>query len=145
MQGDTVVVGAFGEPSGAFYPGAAYVFVRSGATWSQQAHLTASTPVANESFGYAVAVSDDTFVVGAQGQGANQGAAYVFVRSGATWSQQDNLKPASTPGGLNRFGNSVAVLGDTIVIGAREESGGEERSGAVYVFVRSDTDRKSVV
>jgi hypothetical protein len=116
ISGDTVVVGAPTEDSNATgvngnqgdnnaaSSGAAYVFVRNGTTWSQQAYLKASNTGAGDLFGRAVAISGDTIVVGANGedsdgtgvngnrQGNNSssssGAAYVFVRNGTTWSQQ---------------------------------------------------------
>src|SRR5204863_50002 len=119
ISGDTVVVGAWGEDNAATgvnsavtdctaaQAGAAYVFVRSGAAWSQQAYLKASNTDAADNFGLSVAVSGDTAVVGALGEASaatgvngNQadnttafaGAAYVFTRSGTTWSQQAYLK-----------------------------------------------------
>ena len=112
--------------------GAAYVFVRSGGTWSQQAYLKASNTGAGDWFGYSVAVSGDTVVVGADaedssatgvnGNGGDNsaldaGAAYVFVRSGGTWFQQASLKASNTGAG-DRFGWSVALSGDTVVVGA---------------------------
>jgi hypothetical protein len=172
ISGDTVVVGAGNEDSAATGvngnqsdnsagdSGAAYVFVRSGTTWSQQAYLKASNTGANDYFGYSAAVSGDTVVVGAQQEGSattgvngnqsdnsasNSGAAYVFVRSGATWSQQAYLK-ASNTGANDSFGVSVAVSGDTVVAGARFEdsnatgvSGNQSdnsasNSGAAYIF-----------
>ena len=123
VSGDTVVVGALWEDSSATGvngnqsdnsaadAGAAYVFVRSGTTWSQQAYLKASNTGAGDYFGCSVAVSGDTVVVGAYGEDSsatgvngNQsdnsatdaGAAYVFVRSGTTWSQQAYLKASNT-------------------------------------------------
>src|SRR5205085_3537092 len=118
--------------------GAAYVFVRHGTSWSQQAYLKASNAEGasryyGDSFGSSVAVSADTIVVGALLEASNAtgvngdqsdnsmfyaGAAYVFVRSGETWSQQAYLKASNT--GHDLFGRSVAVSGDTIVIGAEE-------------------------
>ena len=111
VSGDTVVVGATGEDGSAMgvdgtvnelaaAAGAAYVFVRSGTNWSQQAYLKASEVTANDQFGRSVAVSGDTVVVGATGEdgsamGVNgtvneladaAGAAYVFARSGTYWS-----------------------------------------------------------
>jgi len=175
ISGDTVVVGAHRESSNAtgvngnqtdnsaMFSGAAYVFVRSAGVWSQQAYLKASNTGAIDEFGYSVAVSGDTVVIGAlfedsdaTGVNANQannnafssGAAYVFVRSGGVWSQQAYLK-ASNTGADDQFGNSVAVSGDTVVVGAiREDSNatgvnGNQAdnsagiSGAAYVFVRS--------
>ena len=111
------------------------MFVRSGASWSLQARLKASNAGAFDGFGAAVAVSGDTVVVGAPGEdgagtGVNgdqannsaedAGAAYVFVRTGTTWSQQAYLK-ASNAEARDEFGVSVAVAGDTVVVGARQE------------------------
>ncbi|MFN0130057.1 MAG: choice-of-anchor D domain-containing protein, partial [Verrucomicrobiales bacterium] len=152
VSGNTVVVGATGEDSNATgvngnqsdnsasSSGAAYVFVRSGTTWAQQAYLKASNSGEFDDFGQSVAVSGDTVVVGAYGESSNatgvngnqsdnsaerSGAAYVFVRSGTTWAQQAYLKasdtePADHDGG-DGFGFSVAVSGDTVVVGAPGE------------------------
>jgi hypothetical protein len=174
LSGDTAVIGAFEEDSSAtgvngdqnnnaaVNAGAAYVFTRTDTTWSQQAYLKASNTGAGDQFGWAVAISGDSVVVGAfaedssatgvDGDQANNdaqssGAAYVFTRppGGATWSQQDYLK-ASNTGASDNFGESVAVSGDTMVVGARHEDSsttgvdGDETdnsatsSGAAYVF-----------
>ena len=110
------------------------MFVRSGATWSQQQELTASDGAATTNFGYSVSVSGDTAVIGASGKNSsNQGAAYVFVRSGGAWTQQQELTASDGAAGDN-FGYSVAVSGDTAVIGAY---GKNSNQGAAYVFVRS--------
>ena len=93
--------------------GAAYVFVRSGTTWTQQDYLKASNPELDDEFGWSVAVSGDTIVVGAyyedsdgSGPGDNNafdaGAAYVFVRDGATWTQQAFLKAADPRAAFGR-------------------------------------------
>ena len=75
--------------------GSAYVFVRSGTTWSQQQKLTAGDGATDDLFGLSVAISGETVVVGAHrddiGANSDQGSAYVFVRSGTTWSQQQKL------------------------------------------------------
>jgi hypothetical protein len=159
VSNDTVVVGATGEDSNATgvngnqsdnsasNAGAAYVFVRNGATWTQQAYLKASNTDVSDLFGDSVAISGDTIVVGApledsSANGApNAGAAYVFVRSGTTWTQQAYLKASNSEAG-DQFGISVAVSGDTIIIGAPREDGTSNTafdSGAAYVFVRSGT------
>ncbi|MBL9117968.1 MAG: choice-of-anchor D domain-containing protein [Verrucomicrobiaceae bacterium] len=175
-SGDTVVVGANAEDSSstginstpnesANAAGAAYVFVRSGTTWSQQAYLkpAVSPNQGDDSFGYSVAVSGDTVVVGAfmddssttginstpNESATSAGAAYVFVRSGTTWSQEAYLK-ASQVNGNDNFGNSVAVSGDTVVVGSKGEDSSTtginstpnesaSAAGAAYVFVRSGT------
>jgi len=178
VSGDIVVVGASGEASNATgvngdqtnnlaaSAGAAYVFVRNGSTWSQQAYLKASNTSANYFFGRSVAVSGNTVVVGSYGEGSNatgvngvqtnnltlsSGAAYVFVCSGSTWSQQAYLKASNAEAGDN-FGQAVAVSGDTVVVGANFESSnatgvnGDQtnnnayKSGAAYVFVRSGSN-----
>lgn len=120
LNGDTAVIGAQDHVIGS-QPnvGAVYVFVRSDGVWSQQQVLTASDGAANDSFGHSVSVSGDTVVVGAWlknvGAQANQGAAYVFVRSGGVWTLQQEL---AAPDGATTFGKSVSVSGDTVVIGA---------------------------
>lgn len=81
ISGNTVVIGS---PDG-INPerGSAYVYIRSGGIWMQQAKLTASDGAANNSFGFSVAISGNTIVVGAIGTAAFQGSAYVFIRRGA--------------------------------------------------------------
>lgn len=177
ISGDTVVVGAGYEDgaatgvngyqwnNSALDSGAAYVFVRSGTTWVQQAYLKASNTEANDRFGIRVAVSGDTVVVTARNEdsaatgvngnqadnsASNSGAAYVYVRSGTTWSQQAYLK-ASNTGANDVFGTSLAVAGDTVVVGAYAEASNASgvngnqadnsmpSAGAAYVFVRSGT------
>ena len=170
ISGDTIVVGAYFEASAATgvngdqadnserNSGAAYVFVRNGTTWTQQAYLKAFNTGAGDHFGASVAISGDTIVVGAEnedsaatsvnGDGADDsqrdaGAAYVFVRNGATWIQQAYLK-ASNAEFLDRFGKSVAISGDSIIVGADREDNdgvtigieGAKGAGAAYVFVR---------
>ena len=178
-DGNTLTVGAYGEASdatgingdqsnnAASNAGAAYVFTRSGSTWSQQAYIKASNTGVSDQFGNSVALSGDgnTLTVGALGEASsatgingdqtnngagNSGAAYVFTRSGSTWSQQAYIK-ASNAEANDRFGNSVALSGDgdTLSVGAYTEgsnavgingdqtSNGAGLSGAVYVFIRS--------
>ena len=141
MSGDTVVVGAYYEDSGGSDAGAAYVFVRNGTTWTEQAKLMASDAQAGDWFGYSVAVSGDTVMVGALGEddgGVEAGAAYVFVRNGTTWNEQDKLV-ASDAQASDFFGTSVAVSGDTVVVGVAGEGSGGVEAGAAYVFVRNGT------
>ena len=129
ISGSTAVVGA---PDRNSDTGAVYVFVRSGKTWTQQAELTAANAAADEGFGASVAISRSTVVVSAEWE-LNNGAVYVFARSGKTWSQQAELTAAAAGGD---FGVSVAISGSTVMVGAL----GIEKEftrGAVYVFVRS--------
>ena len=122
ISGDTAVVGAKRDDIGANVDqGSIFVFVRSGATWTQQAKLMASDGAAGDNFGSSVAISLNTIVVGAPnddiGSNANQGSAYVFVRSGTTWSQQAKLTGLSQAQSL--FGYDVAVDGDVAAASAK--------------------------
>lgn len=137
VDGDTAIVGALGDNSAA---GSAYVFVRDGGSgmWSQQAKLVASDGAGSDIFGLSVAVDEDTAIVGAPGDNSSTGAAYVFVRSGTAWTQQQKLTASDAASG-DGFGGSVAVSGDTVVIGAESNDDVPFNSGSVYVFVRSGT------
>jgi len=144
LDADTVVVGAPENDIGANADqGAAYVFTRNGAVWTQQQRLIAADGEAGDRFGFSVALSGDTLVVGApeddNGGLRNQGSAYVFVRSGAVWAQQQKLVAAD--GAINDFfGRSVALSGDTVVTGAGGDTiGANVGQGSAYVFTRSST------
>jgi hypothetical protein len=139
VSGDTAVVGAYLDdaPAGT-NAGSAYVFVRSAGTWAHQQKLAADDAAAVDNFGMSVAVSVDTAVVGAHLEGGtNAGSAYVFVRSAGTWAQQQKLA-ASDAAANDNFGASVAVSGDTAVVGAPfDDIAAGTDAGSAYVFVRS--------
>lgn len=82
-----------------------------------QGDLVASDGAGNDDFGLAVAISGDAAIVGALYVDDEEGAAYVFVRTGSTWTEQQRLVP-TTPDGKDWFGYAVAVDGDTALIGA---------------------------
>lgn len=117
MDGDTAILGAplQSHRAGAA-AGAAYIFVRSGDSWIQQATLIADDAAPNERFGVSVALSNDTAVVGAfladHDGGVDAGSAYVFVRSGPPggeiWTQQAKLTASDAASG-DLFGIAVAV------------------------------------
>ena len=141
IDGDTLVVGAWYEDAGGSNAGAAYVFTRSGTSWSQQAKLVASDAQASDEFGNSIAISGDTVVVGAyiEDTGATSaGAAYVFTRSGTTWSQQAKIQ-GSTTVIYDNFGMSVAIDSNTIIVGSTGKDTGATSAGAAYVFTRSGT------
>ncbi|WP_374029937.1 FG-GAP repeat protein [Bdellovibrio bacteriovorus] len=165
IAGDTIVVGSYGQSydaDGANYllrTGAAYVFIRSGNSWTQQQKLVGSGTngrVAEDNFGKSVAISGDSVVVGAErqrynatgtGSLSNAGAAYVFTRSGTVWSQQQKLVASGTNGRManDYFGCRVAISGDTVVVGAYQhdyDAAGATNvagAGAAFVFTRSGT------
>jgi hypothetical protein len=139
ISGNTIVVGAPLDAKGmnehndpTYNSGAAYVYIRQGISWTQQAYLEASNRGAGDKFGWSLSISNDTLVVGAPSEDSRNhtdpddnaagasGAAYVFVRSGTEWTQQAYLK-ASNIRSNAEFGDSVSISGDTIVVGARYE------------------------
>jgi uncharacterized protein (DUF2141 family) len=149
VSGDTVVVGALLDDVGLNVDqGSAYVFVRPAAGWSgpltENAKLTAADGAAGDQFGNPVAASGDTVVVGARwadvGANVDQGAAYRFARPAAGWSgaltETEKLTAAAgTASGL--FGTSLALSGDTIVVGAPgDDAGTGVLPGSAHVFVR---------
>src|SRR5688500_14001594 len=142
ISGDTVNVGAPRDDVGANTDqGSAYIFVRSGTTWIQQAKLTPDDGEAFELFGGSVAISGNTVIVGAEsddvGSNPNQGSAYVFARSGTTWLQQAKLT-ALDGSADDRFGVSVAISGLTAIVGSYEDDVGTvSDQGSAYVYVRS--------
>lgn len=142
ISGDTAIVGAYGDDISANTDrGSAYIFVRSGTTWTQQAKLTASDGAANDQFGYSVALDGNSAIVGAYsddvGANTDQGSAYVFVRSGTTWSQQAKLT-ASDGAASDQFGYSVAISGNTVLAGASADTvGSNSGQGSAYCFTRS--------
>jgi hypothetical protein len=137
VSGGTLLVGAGGaDVGGATAQGAAYVFTRSNGTWQQQAKLTAGDGFDN--FGFSVALSGETALVGAIRANAERGAAYVFTRSGETWEQQARLI-ADDGAGQDNFGTSVALSEDSALIGARfADVAGRAEQSAAYVFTNSD-------
>jgi hypothetical protein len=161
-DGSTLAVGATLETNGT---GAVFVFTRSGASWMEQARLTASNAQGNDNFGLvALSADGNVLAVGAidedsaattVGGNANDnsktdaGAAYVFSRTGTNWTQEAYVK-ASNSGATDNFGQGIALSanGETLVVGAvREESGIEGNqtddsqlvAGAVYVFTKTGT------
>jgi len=141
VDGNTTVVGAPSKTVGAnSQQGVAYVFVRSGVTWSQQQELAdLSGGAAGDQFGWSVSVSADSNVIGAPfktvGANSQQGVAYVFVRSGATWSEQQELTASIDGAASDQFGTSVSVSGDTAVVGA--PGAPTVGQGKAYVFFRT--------
>ena len=143
-DGNTVVVGS----DRYWYEGAAYIYVRNGTTWSEQAILVPSTPAAYSHFASCVAISDDgnTVVVGQKDADGGKGSAYVFSRSGTTWSESKKLKPLDSLEHVanGKFGQSVTISGDgsLVAVGSQHLS----FRGAVFTFARaSGWEQQAVV
>jgi len=154
ISGSTALIGAPSGPQPGTFSPAAYVFTPTignitisslgGSTsWTQQAKLTASDAAPSARFGLSVAISGNTAVVGAWfGDAASNGpgSAHVFSRVGNSWTEQTKLTAsfaagAEGVGGSERFGSSVAISGDTALIGSGLDDDVAFNSGAAYVFV----------
>lgn len=141
LSGDTALIGASGDDDKGYNAGSAYIFVRNGTVWSQQAKLPASDGAAGDYYGSSVALSADTALVGAHQDnavGAYSGSAYIFVRNGTTWSEQAKLVAADGASG-DYFGLATSLSGDTALVGAFNDDDKGTNSGSAYVFVRSGT------
>lgn len=135
IDGNTAVIGAWGEADRGRNTGAAYVFDRVGDEWTQSARLTASDAAAGARFGHAVAIDGDRVLVGAVYHGANgprAGAVYAFERFEDAWLESDLLVP-SDPAADAYFGSALAMDGTSAVIGASGPN-----AEAAYIFVSSE-------
>jgi len=141
ISGEYVIVGArFNDDDGSS-SGSAYIFSRSDTTWTQQAKLTASDEAANDEFGYSVSISGDNAIVGAQhndDDGSNSGSAYIFNRSGTSWSEQAK-HIASDAAADDEFGYSVSISGDHAIVGAFLDDDAGNASGSAYVYTLTPT------
>nr|MBC8383912.1 hypothetical protein [Candidatus Cloacimonadota bacterium] len=137
IDGDYAVVGSYQDSNdNGSDAGAAYIFHRSGTTWTEQAKLTASDGNSQDYFGVSVSIDGDYVVIGATRGDGNQtdsGSAYVFVRDGSNWTEQAELTASDGSGG-DQFGK-VSISGDYIIIGARENGS----TGSAYIFHREGT------
>ena len=140
VDGDTIVIGADRDDANGFDSGSAYVFTRTRSNWALQEKLTTSNGSLLNFFEGNVAVNGDTIVFGASFDGDNgsaSGGAFVFYRT-AVWALQGKLTASDGAAGDN-FGASVAVNGETIVIGAWHDNDNGSDSGSAYVFTRTGT------
>jgi hypothetical protein len=135
LSGDTALIGAHGDEG---YTGATYVFTRSGTTWSQQQKIVASDGGSMSWFGYSVSIDGDTALIGAHWVNDYQGAAYVFIRTGTTWSQQQKIV-ASDGAPWDYFGWCVSLDENTALISALYDDDNGADSGSVYVYTRTGT------
>jgi drug/metabolite transporter superfamily protein YnfA len=127
ISGATVVVGA---PGYAKKAGRVYVFANTVSGWKQSAELKGSDTVAGDAFGYSVAISGTTAVVGAPNHAKDAGRAYVFTTTASGWKQAVELKGSDTVAG-DGFGVAVAISGASVIAGA---PGYAKDAGRAYVF-----------
>lgn len=139
VSGNRAIIGAIGDDDRGAGAGAAYIFRFDGTSWVEEAKLTASDAGANDYFGYSVSISGDAAIVGAPYDNFYFGSAYLFRFDGQSWSEEAKLT-ASDGETADYFGISVAISGDTAVIGAFGHDGAFGDTGSAYVFRRHGTD-----
>jgi len=132
--------------------GAAYVYERINGLWTFHSFLKSSNSDPDDQFGTGIAFNGEILAISAMGESSNatgvdgdetnndamnSGAVYIFRLDGDTWVQEAYLK-ASNSDTNDRFGNALALDGDTLVVGAEDDEGSNTSTGSVYVFVRSN-------
>ncbi|UCF49471.1 MAG: hypothetical protein JSU91_06915, partial [Thermoplasmatales archaeon] len=127
IEGDTAVVGSPKEDSSGSDSGAAYVFVRSGSSWSQQQKLLASDGAGGDQFGKSVSVDGDYVIVGAPGKSSDQGFSYIFKRTGSVWTQMTKIGAT----GSNKLGWSVSISMPFVIMGAY---GTNNNIGSAHIY-----------
>ena len=134
IDGDRIAIGARNNGVGTVY-----VFVRGAGTWTEEAILTRIATTLTAGFGISVSISGSSVLVGADladgPGGTDSGAAYVFVRSGSTWTEQATLNSLANAG--DHFGRSVALSGNDAIVGAPDYNGGYTDVGIVRFYQRS--------
>jgi len=142
LEGDTAFIGAPNDDhDGGTMAGSGYVFGRSGATWTEETKIIAREADDVQVFGFSVAMSGDTILIGSIGDDLpttiGPGSVSVFVNNGSTWTFQQLLTASDGQLG-DTFGVSVAVSGDTAVVGApNDDHSSVTDAGSAYVFTRS--------
>ena len=126
IDDDIAILGEYNNPS--LLPGKAYIFKKTGDKWNQEAILTASDGGPFNMFGYSVAIKDDRAIVGAINENLLRGAAYIFEKSGGSWTQQAKLT-ASDGQFEDFFGCSVSIDGDIAIVGSE--------CNKAYIFTRN--------
>ncbi len=145
----TAVVGVPKDDDAGPNSGSVYVFIKDGNTWKQQAKIVAKDSARSDSFGEVVVIERDTIVVGAPGHTHNNvrfsGAVYVFGRQGEKWVETAKIT-AEDAAKSDRFGVSVGIHGDTIIVGSTlNDAGRGKDAGAAYIFVREGNAWKQQV
>jgi alpha-tubulin suppressor-like RCC1 family protein len=140
ISGDYAIVGAkLGDEASTSDAGAAYIFKHNGTSWSEQQIITASNPDTSDYFGGSVSLSGDYAIVGATREDGEKGTAYIFKRSGTSWSEQKKITSSDAASG-DLFGSSVSIDGDYAIVGApNHNNGAGSNSGSAYIFKRDGT------
>nr|NQU89873.1 FG-GAP repeat protein [Bacteroidota bacterium] len=142
ISGNFAIVGAFGDNGSSESSGAAFILTYNGSSWTQTQKLIASDSASLSKFGQSVAISGDYIIIGAygdNGNGSSSGAAYIFHYNGTSWVEMQKIT-ANDGTSWNKFGQSVAIFGNTAIIGAYGDNDKGESAGAAYVFQYNGTN-----
>jgi hypothetical protein len=147
IAGEYAISSAFADDDNGNNSGSAYIFKRDGTSWNEQAKLTASDGAAYDWFGTSVAIAGEYAIVGADYggyDGINSGSAYIFKRDGTSWNQQAELTPSDGVA-HDRFGESVAITSEYVLVGAPTDSYFRDPpdSGSAYIYNLSVFDTSS--
>ena len=144
ISGDRILIGSYtANVGGSANRGAAYVFVRNGVNWTQEAKITAFDGAAEDLFGFAVSLDGVKAVISSyrddETGGVDQGSAYVFEYFGNQWLFRKKLLAADGAGD-DRFGSDVKIVSNQIFVGAAgDDFGTVANQGSIYVFSGSGT------
>lgn len=133
LSGDLAAVGAPDHQSGR---GAVYLFQRNGTNWSQIAKLQAADPLQNARFGAALSFDGITLAISAPGIAGGSGAVYLFTAESGSWAQAQRIQPSDVAAN-DRFGQAVAIDGNTLVVGAPGKTVTVNGQGVTYAFERN--------
>jgi hypothetical protein len=145
IQGEMVIVGArFAQADTTSEAGAVYVFRKNGDAWRYEDKIISPEPQTGDNFGRALAIQGNLLVVTARKNAAERGTAYIFVNKGGDWVYQSTLTASDSADG-DYFGQSVALQGNSLVIGARNTANPDGiRAGGFYLFRQSGNEWNEV-
>jgi len=136
LQGDTVLIGARFDDDKGFNSGSAYVYTRNAGVWTEQQKLTANDGAVNDQYGITISLAGDTVAIGApfdDDNGFDSGSAYVYSLNAGMWTLQQKLTTSDGAPG-DQYGWSVALEGDSALIGARFDDDKGFNSGSAYLY-----------
>jgi hypothetical protein len=134
MSGTRLAIGAPGKMVGGVQEGGAYTFELSGGVWTETGNFSIAPASNDRALGVSIAIDGGTVIAGAT-RTNDRGAAYVFIDQGASWALQQRLQPSDLSATAT-FGQSVAVLGNSAVVGAWQDAPSGANSGSASVFLR---------
>ena len=136
ISGNTIIAGAYGDDDNGSLSGSAYVFTYDGSSWIEAQKISPTDVSGGDRFGHSVAINGNTVIVGAvynSDKGTRSGSGYVYRFNGTNWIEEANLL-ASDGASYDFLGHSVAVYGNTAVLGAYSDDDNGVASGSAYVF-----------